>query len=440
MSQYRAYPAYKDSGVEWIGQVPEHWEVKPICRVTSVNDDVLPDSTTDDTPIRYVDISSVGYMEGIKQASDMCFADAPSRARRKASSGDVIISTVRTYLKAVAAVTDEYADCVFSTGFAVLRARHLDRSFLKWMVLNELLIQAIEAHSEGLSYPAINASALVKLKSVIPPPEEQASIAATLDRETARIDALIQKKTRFIELLKEKRQALITHAVTKGLDPNVKMKDSGVEWIGQVPEHWKIAPVKYHYDARLGKMIQPAAVSDRDIEVPYHRAQTVQWERIVESDIKEMWASPRDIEQFSVSEGDLLICEGGDVCRAAIVKQPPEKNMIFQNSIHRIRSKGEYGVGWVMRLMQHLRSSEWIDVLCNKNTIVHFTSDKLGSLECPLPPPDEQASIAATLDHEIARIDALIGKAEQSITLLKERRAAFITAAVTGQIDLRGKQ
>ncbi|OZB35111.1 MAG: hypothetical protein B7X44_10830 [Halothiobacillus sp. 15-55-196] len=212
-------------------------------------------------------------------------------------------------------------------------------------------------------------------------------------------------------------------------------KDSGVEWIGQVPEHWKIAPVKYHYDARLGKMIQPAAVSDRDIEVPYHRAQTVQWERIVESDIKEMWASPRDIEQFSVSEGDLLICEGGDVCRAAIVKQPPEKNMIFQNSIHRIRSKGEYGVGWVMRLMQHLRSSEWIDVLCNKNTIVHFTSDKLGSLECPLPPPDEQASIAATLDRETARIDALIQKKTRFIDLLKEKRQALITHAVTKGLD-----
>lgn len=218
MSQYRAYPAYKDSGVEWIGQVPEHWEVKPICRVTSVNDDVLPDSTTDDTLIRYVDISSVGYMEGIKQASDMCFVDAPSRARRKASSGDVIISTVRTYLKAVAAVTDEYADCVFSTGFAVLRARHLDHSFLRWMVLNELLIQAIEAHSEGLSYPAINASALVKLKSVIPPPEEQAAIAATLDRETARIDALIGKAEQSITLLKERRAAFITAAVTGQID------------------------------------------------------------------------------------------------------------------------------------------------------------------------------------------------------------------------------
>ena len=242
MSQYKAYPAYKDSGVEWIGQVPEHWEVKPICRVTSVNDDALSDSTTGSTRISYVDISSVGYTEGIKQATEMAFEDAPSRARRKASTGDVVVSTVRTYLKAVAAVTDEYADCIFSTGFAVLRARQLEQSFLKWMILNELLVQAIEAHSEGLSYPAINASALVKLKSVIPPPEEQATIAAALDRETARIDALIQKKTRFIELLKEKRQALITHAVTKGLNPHVKMKDSDVGWIGKIPEHWEVKP------------------------------------------------------------------------------------------------------------------------------------------------------------------------------------------------------
>jgi type I restriction enzyme S subunit len=218
MSQYKAYPAYKDSGVEWIGQVPEHWEVKPICRVTSVNDDALSDSTTGSTRISYVDISSVGYTEGIKQATEMAFEDAPSRARRKASTGDVVVSTVRTYLKAVAAVTDEYADCIFSTGFAVLRARQLEQSFLKWMILNELLIQSIEAHSEGLSYPAINASALVKLKSVIPPPEEQASIAAALDRETARIDTLIGKAEQSITLLKERRAAFITAAVTGQID------------------------------------------------------------------------------------------------------------------------------------------------------------------------------------------------------------------------------
>ncbi|MGG2141414.1 hypothetical protein [Symbiopectobacterium sp. RP] len=218
MSQYKTYHAYKDSGVEWIGQVPEHWEVKPICRVTSVNDDALSDSTTGTTRISYVDISSVGYLEGIKQATEMAFADAPSRARRKASTGDVVVSTVRTYLKAVAAVTDEYADSVFSTGFAVLRARKLEQPFLKWMILNELIVQAIEAHSEGLSYPAINASALVKLKSVIPSPDEQAIISATLDRETARIDALIGKAEQSITLLKERRAAFITAAVTGQID------------------------------------------------------------------------------------------------------------------------------------------------------------------------------------------------------------------------------
>ncbi|EBD9300002.1 restriction endonuclease subunit S [Klebsiella pneumoniae] len=433
MSQYRAYPAYKDSGVEWIGQVPEHWEVKPICRVTSVNDDVLPDSTTDDTPIRYVDISSVGYMEGIKQASDMCFADAPSRARRKASSGDVIISTVRTYLKAVAAVTDEYADCVFSTGFAVLRARHLDRSFLKWMVLNELLIQAIEAHSEGLSYPAINASALVKLKSVIPPPEEQASIAATLDRETARIDALVEKKTRFIELLKEKRQALITHAVTKGLDPNVKMKDSGVEWIGQVPEHWDVVQSRRLFSERKERA--------RDDDKQYTSSQ--KYGVILQTEFMER--EGRRIVLVEKGQEILKHIESGDFLISM---------RSFQGGIEECTSSGCVSSAYVP-----LRPIKWIwhsffKYLFKSNTYIQAlqrTSDlirdgqalrfenfsKVPLLHVPI---SEQKDIALFLDNETARIDALISKSEQSIILLKERRAAFITAAVTGQIDLRGKQ
>ena len=242
MSHYKPYPAYRDSGVEWIGQVPSKWEVKPIKIVATFNDDVLPDSTAADTPISYVDISSVSYAAGIGSTEEMLFGNAPSRARRKAKVGDVVISTVRTYLKAVAAVDAAHADCVYSTGFAVLRSRtgHIEPNFLKWLALNELFIQSVESHSEGLSYPAINAPELVNLKTVMPSLPEQATIAVTIDRETARFDALIAKKTRFIELLKEKRQALITHAVTKGLDTNVPMRDSKSEWIGEVPEHWRV--------------------------------------------------------------------------------------------------------------------------------------------------------------------------------------------------------
>ncbi|RTL04194.1 restriction endonuclease subunit S [Candidatus Dependentiae bacterium] len=437
MSQYKVYPAYKDSGVEWIGQVPEHWQLRKVAWDLVMSIGWTPDTKNrryyggDYNWVSIADLTKNRINETGQKITQLAVDEMKGS---QAPAGSLLFSYKLTI--GMVALLDQPAYTNEAIA-AFYPNKKINMNFWKYAVV---VILPRYSRKNIYNSDLLNQELMNSARFYAPSYDEQATIAAALDRETARIDALVEKKTRFIELLKEKRQALITHAVTKGLDPNVKMKDSGVEWIGQVPVHWKIAPVKYHYDARLGKMIQPAAVSDRDIEVPYHRAQTVQWERIVESDIKEMWASPRDIEQFSVSEGDLLICEGGDVCRAAIVKQPPEKNMIFQNSIHRIRSKGEYGVGWVMRLMQHLRSSEWIDVLCNKNTIVHFTSDKLGSLECPLPPPDEQASIAAALDRETARIDALIGKAEQSITLLKERRSAFITAAVTGQIDLRGKQ
>ena len=262
MSHFKPYPAYRPSGVEWIGDVPEHWEVKPIKILATYNDDVLPDSTAADSPIKYVDISAVSYSDGIGSTEDMLFGNAPSRARRKAKSGDVVISTVRTYLKAVAAVDEAHADCVYSTGFAVLRARdgHIEPNFLKWLALNELFIQSVESHSEGLSYPAINAPELVNLKTAIPSFSEQAKIASTLDRETKRIDSLIAKKTRFVELLKEKRQALITHAVTKGLDPNVKMRDSGEDLIGHVPDRWCPRRSKFEPLCRLN--IEPGVEAD----------------------------------------------------------------------------------------------------------------------------------------------------------------------------------
>lgn len=216
----KRYPKYKDSGVEWIGEVPEHWGVKPICRMASCNDDSLPENVQPDQVLRCVDISSVNHRDSVMEVAEIRFSDAPSQARRKAKAGDIVISTVRTYLKAVAAVTEPYADCTFSTGFAVLRPRssEVEPGFLKWVTINDLVIQAIEARSEGLSYPAINATELVKLKVVVPPPTEQTMIAAALDRETARIDTLFAKVEHSITLLKERRSSLITAAVTGQID------------------------------------------------------------------------------------------------------------------------------------------------------------------------------------------------------------------------------
>jgi len=210
----------KDSGVAWIGEVPAHWEVVPIYGMARCNTKTLPETALEsEGSFEYIDISAVDHILGIADGEQVEFKMAPSRARRLAEEGDVIISTVRTYLKAVAEVRAEKSHCVFSTGFAVLSPlSHLAPDILKWILLNDLLIQAIEAHSQGLSYPAINTSRLLRLAAALPPQDEQSHIATFLDRETTRIDTLIEKTRESIELLKERRSALITAAVTGKID------------------------------------------------------------------------------------------------------------------------------------------------------------------------------------------------------------------------------
>ena len=427
----------KDSGVAWIGEVPEHWEVKPIKIIASCNDDSLPESFSPDTPIRYVDISSVSHDAGIAEPEFMLFGDAPSRARRKARAGDVVVSTVRTYLKAVAAVDDAHADCVYSTGFAVLRPRkeHLTPEFLKWLALNELLIQAVESHSEGLSYPAINASELINLKTTLPSLSEQARIASILDRETARIDALIAKKTRFIELLKEKRQALITHAVTKGLDPNVKMKDSGVEWIGEVPEHWATTRLKHVSRALIGLTYAPEDVVSDGSGITVLRSSNIQDGQLDLTDIVQVRAVADP--ELMVRVGDILICSRNG-SRALI-----GKNILLDE-----RSIGcTFGAfmtvirGSFNDFLYYVFNSTMFDAnsaLYMTSTVNQLTISMIANMEIPLPPEKEQRAIVSRLRKGLSSLDALLLQTQRSIDLLKERRSAFITAAVTGQIDLRG--
>ena len=442
MSHYKPYPAYKDSGVEWIGQVPESWERRKIAHAFEfVGSGTTPPT---DQQVWYSDTGIPWITTG--ELRESVIIKTSKYVTTKALEA---FSTLRLYPVGSLAIamygatigrlgilgtpaTTNQACCVLS-GEVSLRIRFV----YYWLLAFKQPI--IELFAAGGGQPNINQEVIASLRVPAPNLAEQIAIATALDRETTRIDALIAKKTRFIELLKEKRSALITHAVTKGLDPTVKMKNSGVEWIGEVPEHWDVRRVKHLYSARLGKMIQPQPKSDEDVLVPYHRAQTVQWERVEYDQVESMWASPAEVVAYSLEEGDLLICEGGDVCRAAIFNQVERERVIFQNSIHRVRPLDGNQPEWLLRLMQLVRSSGWIDVLCNKNTIVHFTSDKLASLECPHPPPFAQVAILCSLRRETVHIDALIAKVQRSIDLLKERRSAFITAAVTGQIDLQGE-
>lgn len=234
VAKYQKYTEYKKSGVEWLGEIPRHWDSKPLKYLCTYNDEVLPETTAKDAEIQYIDIGSVSAVNGISKIETMIFKDAPSRARRIVRDGDVIVSTVRTYLEAIAPINNPPENLIVSTGFAVIRPnQYLYKSFASYCLRAKGFIKEVVARSVGVSYPAINSSDLVNI--AIPSIEyaEQVKIANFLDHETTKIDHLIEKQQQLIELLKEKRQAVISHAVTKGLNPNVPMKDSGVEWLGK---------------------------------------------------------------------------------------------------------------------------------------------------------------------------------------------------------------
>ena len=205
----------KDSGVEWIGEIPIDWSTTPLKYVVSSNDEVLSENTNPGCEFRYIEISDVNQFSGIGPGKKLSFSISPSRARRILRENDVLISTVRTYLRAIGTVRKCRGNLIGSTGFCVLRAtQRILPSFLSYIVNSEQFVASVVSNSVGVSYPAINSSDLVNLKSVLPSLHEQAQISQYLDQKTSRIDSLSNKLQRKIELLKEYRQSLISNVVT----------------------------------------------------------------------------------------------------------------------------------------------------------------------------------------------------------------------------------
>ena len=227
-------------------------KTRKIKYIATVNDEALPESTDPDWEMEYIDIGNVEAGAGITGTATYRFEDAPSRARRRVRHGDVIVSTVRTYLQAIAAIIDPTPNLIVSTGFAVIRplSDKLDPGFCRYALREPGFLAEVERRSVGVSYPAINSSDLAAIRIPFPPFPRQRAIATYLDRETARIDAMIAAKERLLALLAEKRRTFISHAVIRGLDPNAPMKDSGVDWLGEIPKHWSTERAKWLFFER----------------------------------------------------------------------------------------------------------------------------------------------------------------------------------------------
>ncbi len=434
MSRYQAYPKYKDSGVEWLGEVPEHWEYKPIKRVASCNDEVLGESTSPEFELEYVEISDVSHQNGIENSSIIVFSEAPSRARRKVKDGDVIVSTVRTYLRAISPVRKPPENMIVSTGFAVIRPHDVAPSYLGYVFLTEYLISKIIAHSTGVSYPAINSSELIAQKITIPSKIEQTAIANFLDTQTAKIDILIAKQQRMIALLGEKRQALISHAVTKGLNPDAPMKDSGVEWLGEVPVHWAVSSLAYYAQVSTGSTPDRTKSHYWNGDIPWVKTGEVRYDEIFET---EEYITSEALENSSAKispAGTLLMAMYGQGItrgRVALLGVPATYNQACAAITLNDAVWNQYLRYFFMAAYHAIRDGG------NETSQMNLNADLVGKFKIVVPDLKTQQSIVCFLDGKLAKLDSLLSKAESAITLLQERRSALISAAVTGKIDVR---
>ena len=439
--RFPAYPEYKESGVEWLGEIPAHWGVERLKYLATLNDEALPESTDSSFEMTYVDIGSVDAVAGITETEAVVFEKAPSRARRVVRDGDVIVSTVRTYLRAIAAIHAPESGLIVFTGFAVLRPRRLESSFASYALRAPHFVERVVANSVGVSYPAINASSLVCFPIPYPEADEQRAIAAFLDRETAKIDALVARKERLIELLQEKRTALITRAVTRGLDPNVPMKDSGVQWLGEIPAHWEVRPLKstcgLQTGLTLGKRYEGEAMTTR----PYLRVANVQDGYLALDDIAEVDVPVRDVRRYELRAGDVLMTEGGDFDKLGRghVWEAQLAQCLHQNHIFAVRPRRSALTSEFLALaMSCAYGRAYFTATSKQSTNLASTnSTKLRNFPIPLPGLDDQVEITRWASRESTGIDALVIRIREAIGHLREFRTSLISAAVTGKIDVR---
>jgi type I restriction enzyme, S subunit len=404
-------------------------EVRRLKYAASINDEALSEETDSDFELKYIDIGNVDSSGVIHEIATYRFENAPSRARRIVRHGDVIVSTVRTYLQAIAAIENPPENLIVSTGFAVIRPMKgvLDARYCKYALRDPEFIAEVERQSVGVSYPAINASDIGNIYIHLPSIPEQQTVADLLDRETSRIDTLVIEKEKLLELIVEKRRSIITLAVTLGLNSNVSLRDSGLPWLGQIPEHWRIERAKWLFKERdertensndelltVSHITGVTPRSEKDVNM--FEAETTEGYKICRRGdlaINTMWAwmgamgvSPVDgivSPSYNVYTPDDALLGGYlDV----LVRTPQ-----FTTEVTRF-SKGV----WSSRL--RLYPEEFFLVWL------------------PVPPLDEQRAIVEHIKAETKKLDDLRAETERTIGLLKERRVALIAAAVTGQLTV----
>lgn len=433
MTPARWASATKDSGIDWVGTIPAHWNVMPFY---SFVDEV----SCKNAGLKERNLLSLSYGRLVRKDMDRLEGLIPANFEGyNIIERDDIVFRLTDLQNDQASLRSARSPerGIITSAYVTVRP-HSSPRFFEYLMRSYDTTKVFYGIGGGIRQ-SMKFADLKRLPVVVPPVAEMEAIATRLDLETARIDGLIAKKTRFIELLREKRQALITHAVTKGLDEGVPMKDSGVEWLRKVPAHWTIPKLRHIASVQTGLALGKNPSGPDVISVPYLRVANVQDGYLKLDDVATVNILRGDLARYRLQANDVLMNEGGDndkLGRGHIWRNEIA-NCVHQNHVFAIRPHG-VSSEWLNAYKGSVAAQSFFTFRSKQTTnLASISSSNLLDLPVPRPPEEEQAKILAHLGRAIVRIDALITKTERSIELLREHRTALITAAVTGKIDLR---
>lgn len=437
----KKYDEYKDSGVAWIGEVPKHWKVIK----TSLAFQGIGSGTTPSTSKKeyYDDNGNGKYWLQTGDLEDGIVYDTSKKVSNIAIKecnltfypiDSIIIAMYGATIGKIGILGIESATNQACCVIPVTQKQIAKYFFYEFLACKPaLLIAAI-----GGGQPNISQDTIKKLKIVIPPIIEQAAIATYLDTHCAKIDNLISIQQKRIALLQELKQSVITHAVTKGLNPNVEMKQLGVEWIGDVPKHWEVCKLKHYSHIVLGKMLMSSPPKDSEglytLE-KYLKSKNVGWLQLFldEDNIDEMWFNQYEKSIYKLQENDIVMNEGGDIGKVSCWRGV-DFDCYIQNSINKITADyNRVNAGFLCYWLYNLSSLGYFWSIVSQISIAHLTKEKLSNSPVVLPPITEQTAIASYLDHKCATIDTSISNAQHQIELLQEYKQSLITEVVTGK-------
>ncbi|KMN82934.1 hypothetical protein VK98_05385 [Chromobacterium sp. LK11] len=424
------YMQYKDSGVEWLGEVPTHWSVRRLGfhfeeRREKVSDKDFP----------ALSVTKLGVVPQLDTAAKTDDGDN----RKKVCSGDFVINSRSDRKGSSGASRLEGSVSLINT---VLRpVENIDIEFVHHLLRSVPFQEEFYRYGKGIVADlwSTNYSEMRNIMLALPGSAEQSAIAAFLDRETSKVDTLLAEQEKLLALLAEKRQATISHAVTKGLNPDAPMKDSGVEWLGKVPAHWGVKRMKLLVRESIAGPYGSSLTKSMYVASGYR---VYGQQQVIPNDfsVGDYYISEEkftEMTRYQVAPDDVLISVMGTIGRAAVVPMNVEPGIINPRLVLYRVLKHLIHPRYLQAFLNSPTSQDYFSLAAQGTTMEGLNMTSIGELEVALPPLDEQLQILDFIRQEEAKIGALADAATRAIELLKERRSALITAAVTGQIDVR---